>query len=146
MMQAIKRHGIDRALVESVEKGSFIAITVLGWAVVAPHYGVPEFIAIAGVLLTTVGAFLWAGGNVLSFIGSRYEPWGNTSILPDQLQSPEVIGARSRCDPERECYHVLLDSDDMSLEYRRQWKDDWDVLGASSEHGRLRLVLLESWD
>lgn len=68
-------------------------------------------------------------------------------MLPDELQHESVIGSRNRCEPKFDCYHVILDTEKIPVMYRAQWKDDWEILGATIEsydgEARLRLSIIE---
>lgn len=70
-------------------------------------------------------------------------------MLPEELQHEAVIESRNRCEPKFDCYHVVLDEDKVSVAYRSQWKDDWEILFATVEEfegeDRLRLTIIERY-
>ena len=65
--------------------------------------------------------------------------------LPKELQHESVVESRNRCEPKFDCYHVVLDVDEVPVMYRSQWKDDWEILGATVEGDNLRLTLIERY-
>lgn len=78
--------------------------------------------------------------------------WSQGSdVLPEQLQHPRVQKAKDKSDRHREAYRIQFYNTvtEIPSDYRREWRDDWEVVDAGfSErqllgHAHLTVTLVE---